>query len=171
LAVTPGQPKVLMIEGDIPSRQILAAALGECGVDDVPRSLHEDAMETAVREPERPDCPVFDRAALMERLMEDEELARTILEGFLDDIPPRIEEIRASLEQSKGEALRRQVHAIKGAAGNVGGMALRQAAIEVEEAAAVEDLDRLPPLVSKMEGRFRALREIIVQFCAKGDEA
>ena len=41
---------------------------------------------------------VFDKTTLVERLMGDHDMAHTILEGFLKDIPGRIAELRAAVK-------------------------------------------------------------------------
>ena len=83
---------------------------------------------------------VFDKAGLMARLMEDEDLARTVVEGFLDDIPKQIEALRGYLEAGDAAGVERQAHTIKGASANVGGEAVRAVAFEMEKAAKVCNL-------------------------------
>jgi DNA-binding response OmpR family regulator len=39
--------------------------------------------------------PVFDRAVLPERLMQDEDRAQVVIEGFSEDVPRQIEALRA----------------------------------------------------------------------------
>ncbi len=43
------------------------------------------------------EAPVFDKAGMMDRLMDDEDLARTVVDGFLEDIPRQIEALRDCL--------------------------------------------------------------------------
>jgi PAS domain S-box-containing protein len=102
--------------------------------------------------------PVFDRQALMARLMGDEELARTIIAGFLEDVPKRILALRGHLDRGDAGSAGGQAHAIKGAAANVGGMALSAVASEIEEAGNAGRREELAALVPEMERQFTLLR-------------
>ena len=107
----------------------------------------EEAGPVSAKEPE---VPVFDKAGMMARLMDDEDLARTVVEGFLEDIPKQIEALKGYLEAGDAARAERQAHTIKGASANVGGEALRAVAFEMEKAGKTGDLEsvtaRLPEL-------------------------
>jgi PAS domain S-box-containing protein len=119
---------------------------------------------------------VFDRAGLLERLMEDEQLAGIVLGGFLEDIPHQIELLGEFLDREDAHAAHRQAHSIKGAAANVGGERLRQCALQLEKAAQREDLqtvrDGLPALKEEFERLHLAIRAAFQeQEILKGKEA
>ena len=95
----------------------------------------------------------------MARLMDDEDLARTVVEGFLDDIPQQIEALRGYLEAGDAPGAERQAHTIKGASANVGGEALRAVAFEMEKAGKEKNLDKLTMLLPKLEREFDRLRQ------------
>ncbi len=75
------------------------------------------------------EAPVFDVAGMMARLMDDEELARIVVDGFLEDVPRQIEALRGCLVAGDAPGAIRQAHTIKGASANVGGEALRAVAV------------------------------------------
>jgi CheY-like chemotaxis protein/HPt (histidine-containing phosphotransfer) domain-containing protein len=102
--------------------------------------------------------PVFDRQAFMARLMGDEDLAKDIIAGFLEDIPKRILALRGYLDQGDAGSAGSQAHAIKGAAANVGGMALSAVASEIEEAGKAGRREELAALVPEMERQFALLK-------------
>ena len=83
---------------------------------------------------------VFDRAGMLERLMQDEDLARVVTESFLDDIPRQIEALRGYIEAWDAPGAERQAHTIKGSSANVSGEALRALAAEMEKAGQAGDL-------------------------------
>ena len=115
--------------------------------------------ETAsVSDPEQ-KAPVFDKAGMMARLMDDEDLARTIAEGFLADLPRQIEELRGYLEAGNAPGAERQAHTIKGASANVGGESLRAVAFEMEKAAKAGDLDTVNARMAELETEFDRLRQ------------
>jgi CheY-like chemotaxis protein/HPt (histidine-containing phosphotransfer) domain-containing protein len=103
--------------------------------------------------------PVFDKAALSRRLMGDEELIREIISAFLQDIPRQIERLKGYLVTDDTASAERQAHTIRGAAGNVGGEALRAAAFEAEKAGRAKDAEKLKALVPELEERFGELRQ------------
>jgi HPt (histidine-containing phosphotransfer) domain-containing protein len=72
---------------------------------------------------------------MLERLMNDEQLAQLVTKTFLFDIPRQIEPMRDHLENSNIARLARLAHTIKGAAANVGGEALSALASEIEKPA------------------------------------
>ena len=102
---------------------------------------------------------VWDRAALLERLMGDEELARRILEYFRTDTPRQIQALKDLLEAEDPSGAERQAHAIKGVAGNVGGEALRAVAFEMEEASRAGDLDAVQACMAELESQFERLKQ------------
>jgi PAS domain S-box-containing protein len=80
-----------------------------------------------------PGLPVFDPASLRDRLLGDEELAREILNDFLGEMEGQLAELRDAFARGEAEALHRQAHSIKGACGNVGALAMQQAALRLEK--------------------------------------
>ena len=109
------------------------------------------------------DCPssqvVFDRAGMLERLMNDEDLAQVVTESFLDDIPRQIEALRGYLDAWDAPGAERQAHTIKGASANVGGEALRALAFEMEKAGKAGDLGSVRARMDDLEREFVRLKE------------
>ncbi len=112
-------------------------------------------QESGAREGEQ----VFDRTALVARLMGDEELAGTILQAFLTDMPRQIEALRGSLEAGDGASVEAQAHSIKGAAANVGGDALRAVALALEQAGKAGELESMKTCLSELEAAFEELKQ------------
>jgi CheY-like chemotaxis protein/HPt (histidine-containing phosphotransfer) domain-containing protein len=108
-----------------------------------------------------PELPVFDRAGMMARLMDDEDLVQTVVKAFLWDIPKQIEVLRECLETGKTLDAERQAHSIKGASANVGGERLCAAAFEMEKAARVENLDEVKSRMEKLEKELDMLTQAI----------
>jgi CheY-like chemotaxis protein/HPt (histidine-containing phosphotransfer) domain-containing protein len=102
--------------------------------------------------------PVFDRAVMMDRLLGDEDLANTVIEGFLLDIPRQIETLRSCLETGNVVGAERQAHTIKGAAASVASEALRTLAFEIEQAATGGDLNTAKASMPELEKTFGRLR-------------
>jgi PAS domain S-box-containing protein len=111
-----------------------------------------------------PEAPVFDRAGMLARLMGDEELARTVVDGFLEDVPRQIEALRNYLGAGDAQGAFRQAHTIKGASANVGGEALRATALEMEKAGRAGDLEAVTVRLPELESQFARLKEAMHDF-------
>ena len=119
--------------------------------------------EKAFVSPEEPAWPVFDRAGMMVRLMEDEDLAQTVVATFLDDIPRRIETLRSCLETGDCEGANLQAHTIKGASAIVCGEAMREVALEMEMAGRAGNLDAIRARMADLEAQFARLRQAMTE--------
>jgi HPt (histidine-containing phosphotransfer) domain-containing protein len=106
---------------------------------------------------------VFERAALLECLMDDEELAGKVIAGFLDDMPGQIEKLRRCLDVSDAPGAERQAHLLKGAAATVGGEALRALAGEMEKAGRTGDLASVAAGMDDLELQFLRLKEAMTK--------
>ncbi|MFZ4437488.1 MAG: response regulator [Syntrophales bacterium] len=119
----------------------------------------------AVRgEPVEPSPLIFDKAGMMVRMMDDEDLARTVLGGFLMDLPRLIEALKGDLESGDVQRTERQAHTIKGASANVGGEALRAVAFEMEKAARAGDLKSVMARLPELEHQVARLKDAANEF-------
>ena len=101
---------------------------------------------------------VFDRAAFMNRVMDDTELARVVLNGFLGEMPDQIAQLKNHLAVGDAHLVEQQAHKIKGASGTVGGEALRAVAWAMEQAGKAGDLAAARARVSDLDTQFDALK-------------
>jgi CheY-like chemotaxis protein/HPt (histidine-containing phosphotransfer) domain-containing protein len=151
----------------------------EAGMDDyVPKPISPQALASAIenwldRAQEQPPAvpppvgetqlsegpPVFDRQALKDRLMGDDELVKEIIAGFLEDVPKQIRRLREHVGQGQAGLAGSQAHTIKGAAANVGGMALGAVASAVEKAGNKGRLEEIAALMPELERQFDRLKE------------
>ena len=105
------------------------------------------------------EIPVFDRAGLMHRVMNDEELARVVIEGFLGDLPAQIMKLKNYAAAGEACNVEQQAHKIKGASATVGGEALRALAAAMEQAGQAGDLAIISARMAELDARFAALKE------------
>ena len=150
------------------SPQVLADALD--------RWLPRDNAVPATHAPGQPgaghpsiptEASVFDEAGLMTRLMDDEVLARAVVDGFLDDAPRLIDSLRDCLRAGDASGAIRQAHTIKGASATVGGEALSMVAQEMERAATSGDLDGASDRLPDLEFAFDRLRSAMTAFAGR----
>jgi CheY-like chemotaxis protein len=129
-------------------------------VDRVPVAV---AVPLVTKEARESEAVVFDQSGVLERMMDDRDLATLVFETFLADIPLQIEALQALLESGDAPASMRHAHSIKGAAANVGGERLRKAAAEMEQAARAGDLTAATDQMAELRARFLELQEAIKQ--------
>ncbi|MEW6520523.1 MAG: response regulator [Thermodesulfobacteriota bacterium] len=102
---------------------------------------------------------VFDLQTMLQRLLDDRALARTVIEGFLQDIPRQLQVLQEQLAGEDAAVAERQIHTIKGAAANVSGECMQAVAQEMEKAARAGDLALVRQRMSELEEQFERLRQ------------
>jgi two-component system sensor histidine kinase/response regulator len=101
---------------------------------------------------------VFNRAGLLKRLAGNQGLAERLVKEFLDDTPSQLCILRKQLEDGDATGARRQAHKLKGAAATLSAGALREAALQAEQAAMAGQLNRLAEILPLMEGEFERVK-------------
>ena len=129
----------------------------------LPAADRERSGECAAGEARGTRLPPFDEAALMDRLQGDWGLARTVLRGFLNDMPGQIALLGGRLLEGDAPAVRFQAHLIRGAAAAVSSPDLQRTALAIEQAAKDGDLaaaqSRLPDLQRQFEATRQAMEK------------
>jgi len=143
----------------------------EVGMNDyVSKPVHPQALSNALKKSlqKGSECGrrIFDSVGLLARLMGDEELARTVAELFLEDIPKQIAALKGDLEAANAEGVASQAHAIKGACANMGGEALRVVAFGLEQAAKAGDLASCTSRLAELDAQFDQLRGALEKYLA-----
>jgi len=104
---------------------------------------------------------VFDREALLERVMGDADLAELVVSTFLDDMPQQLLVLSNALESGDIAATGDQAHRIKGASASVGGEAMSAVAAAIETAARASDLSTVKALRPQLEVQFHQLKAAV----------
>ena len=143
------------------SPQILAEALEKWLPMARPEDggLNADAARPAVPQDQHGTPAVFDRAAMLERLMDDEEMVLEIISDFLLDMPRQLEALRHFLENADPAAALLQLHTIKGVAANVGAEAMRTLAARLEDTAKRGNLEAVTDRLDELDAAFATLSE------------
>jgi len=111
-----------------------------------------EAAEIAAAEP-----LVWDYNGMLERLMDDKPLAKKIIDGFLSDIPVQMGKLEEFVDLGDAEKIERQAHSIKSAVANIGGEAMRAAALEMEEKSHEGNLSDAAELLSGLKTELQHL--------------
>ena len=105
------------------------------------------------------DAECFDETVLLNMLMGDEELAHTILNEFLADLPKQIDNLEKLLVDGSAEDIAKQAHTIKGASANVGAKALTNVARQIEDIARRGDVSPAQDLLRRIKIELNRLKD------------
>ena len=105
--------------------------------------------------------PVFNYKEFMKRVMDDKELAKTVLDNFLEDIPNQIELLKENINKGDIKEAERIAHSIKGASANIGGEALREIAFRIEKLCKENKPEDAVSLLPSLETKFEELKSVI----------
>jgi two-component system sensor histidine kinase/response regulator len=108
------------------------------------------------------DKKIFDKNAFISRVLGDEELAREVIEVFLDDIPNKISALTQVIKSGDISKVRDHAHAIKGAALNVSALALGAVALGIEKAGEASDMDRAVSLIPQVDKQFEIFKNELI---------
>jgi HPt (histidine-containing phosphotransfer) domain-containing protein len=90
-----------------------------------------------------------------------DEFLREIIGIFLEDTPKRVTELDDSLAAGDAGKFARAAHSIKGSSGNIGALALREVAGQLEHRAQTDGLGDVTSLVANLKAEFaRAQTEL-----------
>ncbi|HQF39080.1 MAG TPA: PAS domain S-box protein [Opitutaceae bacterium] len=132
------------------------AAVLEKWLPEQPADVHDAAPGAIVATP-GPAAIVYDRAGFLARMMSDEAMLATIRDTFLEDMPRQLEALARAAEAGDLPQVEATAHRIAGAAGNVGGEALREAARALEAAARAKN-PAIAPSVADLLLHFSRLK-------------
>lgn len=104
---------------------------------------------------------IFNEEALLNRVMNDRELAGKIMRGFLGDCPSQLEKLRKRIEEADAPGAGLQAHTLKGAAATVSAMGLHAIALQMEGAGKTGRLDRVGELLPRAIQEFHKLKKTV----------
>jgi two-component system sensor histidine kinase/response regulator len=105
--------------------------------------------------------PLFDRDDFLRRLMGDLDLAETVAQSFLEDMPIQLQKLSEAVASGNPAQAGNLGHRLCGASSTVGGRALQQLAQAVELSGKSGDLQTLHALVPQLVAQFHALRLVL----------
>lgn len=100
---------------------------------------------------------VFNRQALIERAMNDEELASKLIAIFIKDLPKQVVALKENVEKSDMDKIKWYAHYIKGSSANIGAMALSTVAADMEKAGNDHQTDEIDILMPELEKQYELL--------------
>jgi two-component system sensor histidine kinase/response regulator len=114
---------------------------------------------------EPPEECQFDEADFVERLMGNESLAKRVAGAFIDTMPDQLAALDSAIRSFDAPATRLAAHSIKGAAANVGGVAVRELASKLEKMGEAGALDSAAEALPELHATFQSLKPVMQRFC------
>jgi len=108
------------------------------------------------RNPVKPEA--FAQEDFIDRLMGIEDLAKEILEVFVEDMPRQLAMLSLAVKNTDAKALRLTAHSVSGASGNVGGAEMQELARKLERMAVSGDLSTAAAAVPELSAAFDRAR-------------
>jgi HPt (histidine-containing phosphotransfer) domain-containing protein len=111
-----------------------------------------------------PSNEVMNVPDALQRLGDDMELLRDIVQIYLEDAPVMIERIHTAIDHSDNNALQRAAHSLKGLAATLSASEVVGAASRLEHIAASRNLSEAAKTAAEVEDRVRELNDAVQQF-------
>ncbi len=113
----------------------------------------DELRDIAVKK-DTPESEVFDSASLLERLLNDEDIAREVIITFIKEFPVVENKLRMSLVDFDMTVAKRHAHTIGGMAMNVGAQALQKVAKKLEREVTQKETQAAIALLPAMNKQF-----------------
>jgi len=106
---------------------------------------------------------ILDWAGFLDRVMEDEDLAKNIFNDFLNESPKRIDNIQKGIDYDDIQLTKREAHTLKGSSANVGAVILQDIAYQIESAASDKDLTKVATIIPMLKKQFVILKRVFYE--------
>lgn len=100
---------------------------------------------------------IWNKTEMKARLMNDENLVRIALQGFLEDLPQQISVLQEYIESKDSLGAKRLAHTIKGSSAQIGGESLHLLALNIEKYSVDGDFGNAGMLMEELKIEFDIL--------------
>ena len=111
--------------------------------------------------------PLWDKQALFNRVRNNEQLVRNLVELYINDVPVLFDQLIAALAQNDMENTLALAHKLKGSSNNLGGTKLAEIALKLEHAAKAENVEQLLALTKVLEITYLEFTEHLKSFLSQ----
>lgn len=105
---------------------------------------------------------IIDVPEFLDRVMEDKDLLKELLDIFTTDFAQKREELGQAIPAKDFETIRNVAHSLKGASGNISAKPLREVCTVLEHKGKTSDGDGLEELLVDLDKQYAVLLERIV---------
>ena len=118
-----------------------------CTADPAKQAIVPSVLEAKRQDPD----VVFNHDAFLKLMMDDAELAKTLMQMFLANMPGDLEKLKDAIASGDSSAVRLAAHFIKGASANMCARAINATALEIEQAGLNSNIGRAIELIPKLD--------------------
>lgn len=105
---------------------------------------------------------IIDVPEFLDRVMEDKDLLKELLDIFVADFDQKREELSKAIGTNDFDTIRNVAHSLKGASGNISAKPLREVCVTLESKGKSGDSEGLEQLLTDLDKQYAALQERIV---------
>ena len=107
------------------------------------------------------ELSVWNRNAMLERMMQDEELAKEIISEFHKEIPVLLEEIKSCLAMPDHDGIARHAHTIKGVAASLSAEILSDLSSQLEVAAKSSQTELIEQVFTNVTKAYEKVKDVM----------
>ncbi len=127
-------------------------------------SLHAPSAHPVATELLQIENPgIFDRTAFYERVDGDPDLAQTMMQTFVCDMPSQLAEIANAVQSRDFHQIQQMAHKIKGASMNMSTMEIFHTAADIECAVERRDINNITLLMANLGSAFERIRVLFAK--------
>ena len=132
-------------------------------VEAVERCIDGSSWEGPVKAtvPNSNEKDIFDKSVLLGVLSGDEELLKTILQGFFEDTPNQINALKEAQRSGDAYQIARQAHTLKSASGSLGATVMQELVLQIETEGEEGNLEQTTSLIDALERAFEELKSVL----------
>ncbi len=108
---------------------------------------------------------IWDEGAALNRILGNRGLLKTLVEIFISETPPRMLQLKRSVQDNNIEDVRLVAHTLKGVAANLSGLRVQFQAESIECAAKEHRLSAVQALMPELETYIKQLTECFKSYC------
>ncbi|WP_340817657.1 PAS domain S-box protein [Methanolobus sp. WCC4] len=131
-----------------------STVIEEAHIDNVPS---EDIKD-------QPEIPIFDSQSFMERMMDDMDIARKVIDIFLESTPKLIDDLKNATDKGDISSVNSYAHSLKSSCANLSGMVLSNLAGDIEAESMSRDIETVEGILSDIEREFELLETELKTF-------
>ncbi len=120
-----------------------------------PSASPAEALPAGAVEAAPAPSAAFNQQDLLDRLMGDHSLAGKLIASFLQDVPEKLSHLNWLIHDGDTAGIGKEAHALKGASANLSAPALRDLAVQMQQAAEAGDLASCSRLASQLDTEFQ----------------
>ncbi len=120
-----------------------------------------------MQDAKKPVEKVWNFEAMMERMLQDQDMADIIIAHYLKDMPAQMKELNKCINDKDINLVQNKSHSIKGAAAMIGAEAFGKIASGIEKDAINGDIDAIRVMQGLLKEKYNELEKLLTEYLKK----